>query len=349
MSEKGDFGGRKRWNFLLFLGFAAVFALAATPATSEVEGIGQSQDRPGTEGKPTTVHVGVYVLDVTKVDDESQSFTADLHFSGRWHDPRLARPEGSDERRIPLDQVWHPDLDLLNQREVDLRLPEVVTVDEEGNVHYRQRFYGTLSSPLDLRDFPFDEQVLPIHIMSYVYDPQEITLVLDEARTGRFGDFSVAGWQVELGETRVYAELIRSLGQERARMTLELIGQRDVGFYLYTVILPLSLIVMMAWAVFWIDPDHLPSQVGLSTASVFTLIAFRLSLRLMLPPISYMTRADAFLLGATLLVFLALGEAVATGGMAKKGKETLAHTVDRWARWIYAVAFAVIVVVTLLL
>ena len=67
----------------------------------------------------------------------------------------------------------------------------------------------------------------------------------------------------------------------------------------------------------------------------------------MLPPVSYMTRADQFLFGATLLVFLALGEAVATGGMAKNGQEAFAKKVDRQARWIYAVAFALICVVTL--
>ncbi len=67
----------------------------------------------------------------------------------------------------------------------------------------------------------------------------------------------------------------------------------------------------------------------------------------MLPPVSYMTRADQFLFGTTLLVFLALGEAVATGGMTKKGQEARAQRVDRWARWLYAAAFALICVVTL--
>jgi hypothetical protein len=292
--------------------------------------------------------VGVAVFDVTEVDDKSQSFNVDFHLSVRWRDPRLADLDGSSSaRRLRLDQVWHPALDVFNQRDISLRFPGVVRVDAEGNVHYRQRYYGTLSSPLDLREFPFDQHALPIHLVSYTYSPSEIALTLDEARSGHLGEFSAAGWEFETGEVRIYAEQLRTLGEERARMTFEILGRRDSGFYLWTAILPLSLIVLMAWAVFWIDPEYLPAQIGLSTASVFTLIAFRLSLRLMLPPVSYMTKADQFLFGATLLVFLALGEAVATGGMAKRGREKQAKKVDRWARWIYAIAFAVICVVTL--
>jgi hypothetical protein len=332
-----------RLRFLLLLAIAVI----SGPTEAQTQ---QISLRPHPEGEPAPIQVGVFVFDVTKVDDESQSFNVDFHLSVRWHDPRLAAPEGDlGVRRFNLDQVWHPALDLLNQRDINLRLPKVVLVDAEGNVHYRQRFFGTLSSPLDLREFPFDQHILPIHLISYTYGTHEVALTVDEARTGNLGEFSAAGWGFERGEVRVFAEQIRSLGEERARMTFEIIGRRDSGFYLFTAILPLSLIVLMAWAVFWIDPEYLPSQIGLSTASVFTLIAFRLSLRLMLPPVSYMTKADQFLFGATLLVFLALGEAVATGGMAKRGQEELAKKVDRWSRWIYAAAFAVICVVTLVL
>ena len=324
-----------------------IHAATSVLADAQTDHMGR---RPDAEGVPTPIHVGVFVFDVTQVDDESQSFNVDFHLSVRWRDPRLASTDvDSGGRQLNLDQVWHPSLDLLNQRDISLRLPGVVRVDAEGNVHYRQRFYGTLSSPLDLREFPFDQHVLPIHIISYTYGTQDVALTIDEARTGVLGEFSAAGWEFETGETHIYAEQLRSLGEERARMTFEIIGRRDSGFYLWTAILPLSLIVLMAWAVFWIDPDYLPSQIGLSTASVFTLIAFRLSLRLMLPPVSYMTKADQFLFGATLLVFLALGEAVATGGMAKRGQEEQAKKVDFWARWIYAVAFALICVVTLVL
>ncbi|TDI46197.1 MAG: hypothetical protein E2P02_05630 [Acidobacteria bacterium] len=97
-----------------------------------------------------------------------------------------------------------------------------------------------------------------------------------------------------------------------------------------------------AWSVFWIDPSLLPSQLAVSTAAVFALIAFRLSIGDLLPPVPYMTRGDVFVLGCTLLVFSAFGEAVVTGRLAKGGRENLARKLDRWSRWLYLTAFGLL-------
>ncbi len=51
-----------------------------------------------------------------------------------------------------------------------------------------------------------------------------------------------------------------------------------------------------------------------------------------------------FVLAITLLVFAALGQAVVTGRLAKSGKETLARSLDRWGRWVYLVALALVCV-----
>lgn len=124
-------------------------------------------------------------------------------------------------------------------------------------------------------------------------------------------------------------------------------AEREAGHVLWTMMVPLVLIILMAWTVFWIDPKFLPSQVGVSTASMFSLIAYRTALRLTLPEVSYVTRADMFILGATLLVFGALAHAVGTGRLAKSGREELALRIDRWARWIYVGLLVVLLVVSM--
>ena len=103
----------------------------------------------------------------------------------------------------------------------------------------------------------------------------------------------------------------------------------------------------MAWCVLWIDPQGLPSQIGLSTATVFSPIAFRFSLRTPLPKVDYMTYLDEFVLACTVLLFLALGEATTTGRLAKIGRESLAHRIDFWTWSIYLIAFVVSAAVTL--
>ena len=102
----------------------------------------------------------------------------------------------------------------------------------------------------------------------------------------------------------------------------------------------------MSWSVFWIDPAQLSPQIGLSTSAVLTLIAFQFSLAYMLPRLSYLTRADRFVLGAAFLVFAALAEAVATSYLARRKKEQLANWIDRTARWVFPLGYLSVLLVS---
>jgi len=89
-------------------------------------------------------------------------------------------------------------------------------------------------------------------------------------------------------------------------------------------------------------------QIGISTASVFTLVAFRIALRGRLPPLDYLTRMDELILFSTVLVFAALAEAVLTSRLAQIGEQGLAKRIDAYGRWVYLVAFGAALYVTLL-
>ncbi|MDH3746046.1 MAG: hypothetical protein OES47_13185 [Acidobacteriota bacterium] len=302
--------------------------------------------RPDPEGVPTKVSLAVYLLDLVAVDDVRQEFTADLFFIARWRDARLALPEAAEapSRTLPISQVWFPDIGLLNRRAASLYLPQIVRVDGEGAVVYSQRIYGQFSSRLDLVRFPADKQTFEVRLVSYRYGPEEVALEIDPARSGRLEQLSAAGWTI--GDPVVEAEplVVPSAGSmARAGAVYRVQAERDTTYYRLTFLVPLVLIALMAWSVFWIDPSLLPSQIGVSTASVFSLIAFRFSLQGSLPKISYLTTADWFVLSVTLLVFAALGEAVLTGRLAKIDRGDLARRIDSWARWIYLAVLVVVV------
>jgi hypothetical protein len=120
---------------------------------------------------------------------------------------------------------------------------------------------------------------------------------------------------------------------------------RQPGYYLAKVILPLALIVFMSWIVFWIDPREIGSQIGVSTTSMLTLIAYRFSLDQLLPPVSYLTRIDIYVLGSTVLVFLSLVEVTLTSRYAMQGRVPLALRLDRWSRVLFPLLFALLLLV----
>ncbi len=308
-----------------------------------------SIDRPDPRGTATEVRLGIFVMDVAEIDDASQTFEVDFFVFRRWKDSRLAfaAPEGSEAVQVlPLAEVWHPEVIVLNGRSLRATLPEEVRVDPDGTVLQRQRYHGTLASPLDLRSFPFDRQTLFIRVAS-LQQAENIVLLPDPKRTGRMSRFSIAGWDVELEQMTSGAfEPIE--GERRlARATLPLIAGRDVGYYVWKLFVPLGLIVFMAWTVFLIGHDQMGPRIGISTAAIFTLIAFQFSLGRVLPPISYLTRADQFVLGSSVLMYLALAETIFTGKLNVGGKPDVARRIDRHARWVYPTLFLLVAVLAL--
>jgi choline-glycine betaine transporter len=56
---------------------------------------------------------------------------------------------------------------------------------------------------------------------------------------------------------------------------------------------------------------------------------------------------DELVFGATVLVFLALLEVIITSRLAQKNQTQLAQRIDRGARWMYPLAFVVLLVFSL--
>jgi len=307
-------------------------------------------ERPGVEGEATQVKISVYLMDIDEIDDVRQRFSVDMFLRATWLDPRLALPEGerSTQHRIfPLDEIWSPKGLVVNDRGLSPQLPRVAQVDALGTVVYRQRFYGKLVADLDLEQFPFDSQILPIQLVSYQYRPDELQFVVD----GDIGDgvrsFSAEGWQFRILQPEITAYSVPAAGIALPQYTYSVKAQRNVQYYVLTMFLPMTFIVLMAWSAFWLQPNLIPSRIAISTATIFSLLAFGFSIRMNLPRISYMTRADLFVSGCMLLVFLALAVTVIVSRWANSERMAEARRLNAAARWVYLGLFALVGLLTL--
>ena len=306
--------------------------------------------RPDPEGVPTKVSVAVYVINIESVSGADQSYRANLAMGAYWKDPRLACKPGQDPdliRTFNLDQIWHPALYILNQRRVFRQSKDLITVDCKGNAEYSQIFYGDFITLSDIKDFPFDKRPLNIDILSTDYTPEEVELTVDENFTGRGETFSIADWYIdEFPTTKANEYILRSQFGERLlpQLVYSFHADRNTGYYVWKVILPMFLIVFMSWTVFWIPPDQIGPKIGLSVTSMLTLIAYRFALSNITPRVDYLTRFDKFAFASTLLIFLALVVTVATGSLSAKDNDELAQRIDWYSRFIFPVAFIIVVV-----
>ena len=75
-----------------------------------------------------------------------------------------------DRSAVSLDDIWNPDVEVINQHTPRSIANWVITIDDEGTVVYEERFTAELSSDFDLRRFPFDSQRVRMVVESFRYE-----------------------------------------------------------------------------------------------------------------------------------------------------------------------------------
>jgi hypothetical protein len=302
-------------------------------------------DQPGDKDKPVEVSFFVFVLDVDDISGANQNFSINVFMRMTWKDERLADKD-IPVRSLPLSKVWHPHVIIANKQFfVRKSLPDIVRVKSDGTIIYSQRYLGPLSQRLKLSRFPFDKHTFGINFISTRYTPDEVQFVPNPSRHdpkiiggGMSDELSLADWDIVdyKIENRDYNPMKDVL---TAGFIFEFTADRYELYYIWQVIVPLFLIVLMSWGALWIDPTNSGTQIGLATSSILTLIAYRFMLGNLIPRLPYMTRMDYFTLGSTVLVFFMLIEVVTTSFLARHGMEKTARRMDRLGRVTFPVVF----------
>ena len=326
--------------FLLVFAMSIQLARSAeTPALIE---------RPQTETGATRVSVGIWMVDITNIDSAQQNFTAEVALVLRWRDPRLTHT-GNGIARYPLEQVWHPRVAVVNEtNSVSHKFPEVVEVEPDGTVNYRQRYAGAFTQPLRLQSFPFDRQTFRLQLVAVRYRPNEVMFVPDRdwirnglrQAAGVAPSITLPDWTLEKWETKPLAYALAP-GFEYSGYAFEFTASRNVQHYIWKVILPLILIVAMSWSVFWVAATEVGPQLSVATTSMLTLIAYRFAIDHQLPDLPYTTSLDTFILMSTLLVFFSFIEVLATTILEGKHRNKQAKRIDRYCRVIFPLIFVI--------
>jgi hypothetical protein len=312
---------------MMWLSLAITAALAAAPQETG------TLTRPNPEG-PTQVQVGIYVRDLITIEEPVHAFTADVYIELTWMDPRLA---GGGERKLRRDEAWSPEAVLFNERDASPELAEILRVSDDGRTRYVQRYTGTFTNSFDLRDFPFDRQTLHVDLLFLGIAAEDVAVTIDDGLTGQHDPLTIADWVMGAGHATVGTLQVKP-NLSLASYVYEIPAERRVGYYIWKILLPLVLIISMAGTVFWIDPKNAGPQISVSVSSMLTLIAYRFLLGNLAPKLSYLTRMDYFIMGATIMVFGALIVVITTTGLAASDRHALAVRIDRWIRVLYPIA-----------
>lgn len=311
---------------IIFLALVGLIPAGAKENSSLLE-------RPIPEGGgPTEVECVMGVLDIDDISEADQNFTVNVIVRFSWHDPRLAH-EGPGFLKKQFSEIWHPNLIFLNRQLIWASMGKFALVSPEGEVTFRQQFWGDFSQPMDLHDFPFDEQTFGIQVVSTGSDEQMDIKLVKSTEVPSFvtENYSVASWDVTGHGVDTSDYEIPGVGTFPS-FHMSFTAKRYSHHYLIKVVAPLLLIVFLSQLVFWLSPTEGGSQLGVSVTSFLTVIAYHVALSSKLPEIPYLTNFDVFVFLCTILVALAMIEVVITTGLAQRDKVDAARKMDRICR-----------------
>jgi hypothetical protein len=303
------------------------------------------------------MRIGFYVNAVREVDWSAQNFLADFYWWIRYPNP----PSEQDQRLAEALEFVNGSLDVngkLGTLQHEEQERKTVPGPNGGELYVAYRSVGRFYFEADFRSYPFERHRLPIVIEHEVLTAEELDLVDDEDSYRRAGGpeerwglaptLQVPDLEVERA-TRVFTTqeyrtnfgdpTIRDAATSFARVTFTIEAARDSGAYLIKILIPLLIILVLAYLVFFVPARDLDVAVGLTVTSVLACIAFQLTVADDLPSIGYVVTSDRIFHLCYFLIMTAMAETVYTHALEKHGRESAAAKIEHWARYLSPALF----------
>ncbi|MDJ0743630.1 MAG: hypothetical protein QNJ32_09720 [Xenococcaceae cyanobacterium MO_167.B27] len=285
----------------------------------------------------TQVDIGLYVVDISHINAVENTYRLEGLINLVWCDPRFRIDSQEKRHEIYLEEdaaakikrIWWPSITFINEVGEYFRKNEELIIFATGTVEYREKFSVELKSLFDLTKFPFDQQTLKVEIESFAWDENEVKLKIDEQKTGFNSSLHLPEWNIYDLETQMKQkqELRSKVPFSKFLMQIKLI--RKPGFYLWKVIIPLMILVIISWSVFWMCEESLAARISFSLTGILTVVAYQFLIAENLPNISYLTLMDAILSLSFVIIALTVVENIVVHLLNIKNLKFLAIKVDR--------------------
>ena len=274
----------------------------------------------------------MYVHHVPEIDLRSNTYLLDFYLWFRWSGS--IDPTKSFEFTNAV-QSWD-----------QLRTPIYIGDDGaaraeplDGGVKY-QVFHvqGRFQNSFPLHRYPFDQQEIVLALEDSQAVQGSLVYRVDTHSTGYHRGITLPGWLVRGGHASVTGErYTTNFGDPRLPLTGDTYSHfsyalqldRPVGGYLAKVLIPLGIVLLISFVVFFMHPRYFESRVTISLTNLISAVALQLSAGSDLPNVGYLVLLDRIYHLCYLTIFLCLAESVIVARMHDDGQEATAHRIDR--------------------
>ena len=301
---------------------------------------------------PVPVTVGVYLIDITNIDETRNTFDVEMDVAVTWTDSRLAfdpAVAGSDRRVYVgaesenfFKSIWTAQIGVANPVGQLSIGQEKISVFSDGRVEIEVRVGATCRSNLDFRHFPFDQQALPITLESFAWNKDVVELIPDLDRTGFAPEFALAEWEVE-SLAKIHRKTSCRVRDHTpfSNLKFEVRIERNSGYYVWKIFLTVFIIVCLTFVVFFMSDERLGRRAGVSSTGILTVIAYQFVTTASLPRVSYLTVADRVMMVSIITVAATMAVSIVIDRISLENM-ALRLKIDRICRWVFPVVYLLV-------
>lgn len=286
--------------------------------------------------RPQKVFVGIYLKGVPWIDLKTNSYLIDFYLWFRWKGD--LDPTKSYEMTNAV-QAW----DMVKAPVYEQ--PETL---DDGTKYQVFHVQGNFAHPFPLHDYPFDTQQITIELEDTDNQTSDVIYVADTAATGVHPGISIPGWEIgravlEVSDAKYTTNFgdprVKGTGDVYSHATFTLHIERPTVGYLIKTVLPIAIVILITFVVFFIESKYFEGRLGLAITSLISAVALQLTASADLPSVGYMVLLDRVYNLSYAIIFLTLFESVFAVRLTDAGKEEQSKKLDRISLGVLAAAF----------
>jgi hypothetical protein len=307
---------------------------------------------PPKQAGPVVVRASFEFHDINEINDGLETFEFTGVLTLKWHDPRQAfdpAVAGVDEKIFQggyqFDEIspgWYPQVVLVNEAGLYENSGVVLRVQPDGTSTLIGTVDAAAESEVDMRRFPLDGHRLEAVFEVLGFDKDEVLLQVESDEASSLAsEVRVPQWTVT-GVSASVRDRPASYAGRRGVSSAFVVSvdvQREPFYTMRLVVIPLIVIVLLSFSVFWMDRSSLGDRLSVSFIGILTGVAYLLVTSDQLPRISYFTLIHGFLNLSFLTMCATVVINLVVGALDKGGKSELGDRVDRRCRWAFPLVY----------
>ena len=220
---------------------------------------------------------------------------------------------------------------------------------DTDSIDIQSNFVGLIktNNQFDLRSFPFDKQKIIFSFRENIdtdvtFEPSWFIhaslydLINKEKVVNgwKVTDYSIQGFNIS--DSNSYADFYYN----GINITLDV--ERESQYYIYKVILPIILILMVCWSAIWITPFEIESRLTITIVCLLSLIAYNFVIDSELPKLEYLTIMDWIIFVS--YIFAAIPNFLCVVGFnLYKSNKKLCKKIDNYSKFIGPISYLIII------